>query len=60
MFASAKRFSFFLRAEEYGPCKVRTRKSKAINQGKGMTIESTLEFTGQRQFIDILTENIKD
>ena len=57
--ASAKQF-FFLRADEYGSCKVRINKSKAINRGDGMEKECTLEFLGQRRFIDILKENLKD
>ena len=51
---------FFLRADEYGSCKVRINKSKAINRGDGMEIQSTLEFIGQRRFIDILKRNLKD
>ena len=51
---------FFLRADEYGSCKVRINKSKAINRGDGMEIECTLEFIGQRRFIDILKGNLKD
>ena len=58
--ALAKRFCFFLRADEYGSCKVRINKSKAINRGDGMEIECTLEFIGQRRFIDILKGNLKD
>ena len=34
--ALAKRFCFFLRADEYGSCKVRINKSKAINRDDGM------------------------
>ena len=51
---------FFLRADEYGSCKVRINKSKAINRGDGMEKECTLEFLGQRRFIDILKGNLKD
>ena len=56
----SKTIFFFLRADEYGSCKVRINKSKAINRGDGMEIECTLEFTGQRRFIDILKGNLKD
>ena len=56
----SKTIFFFLRADEYGSCKVRINKSKAINRGDGMEIECTLEFIGQRRFIDILKGNLKD
>ena len=56
----SKMIFFFLRADEYGSCKVRINKSKAINRGDGMEIECTLEFIGQRRFIDILKGNLKD
>ena len=39
---------------------VRILKSKANNRGEGMEEECTLEFPGQRQFINILKENLKD
>ena len=55
----SKTIFFFLRADKYGSCKVRIRKSKSINRGEGMEVECTLEFTGQRQIIDILKENLK-
>ena len=54
----SKTIFFFLRADECGSCKVRIKKSKAINHGDGMEIECT--FIGQRQFIDILKGNLKD
>ena len=50
----------FLRADAYGSCKVSINKSKAINRGDGMKIECTLEFIGQRWFIDILKGNLKN
>ena len=56
----SKTIFFFLRADEYELYKVRIRKNKVINRKEGMDIECTLEFTGQRQFIDILKENLKD
>ena len=56
----SKTIFFFLRADKYDSCKVRINKSKAINRSDGMEIECTLEFIGQRQFIDILKGNLKD
>ena len=56
----SKTIFFFLRADEYGSYKVRINKSKAINHDDGMKIECTLEFIGQRRFIDILKGNSKD
>ena len=56
----SKRDFFFLRADEYSSCKVRMNKSKTINRGDGMEIECTLEFIGQRWYIDILKGNLKD
>ena len=56
----SKTIFIFLRADEHGSCKVRINKSKAINRGDGMEIECTLEFIGQRRFIDILKGNLKD
>ena len=50
----SKTIFFFLRADEYGSCKVRINKSKATNWFDGMEIECTLEFIRQRRFIDIL------
>ena len=47
----SKTIFFFLRADEYGSCKVRINKSKAINRGDSVEIECTLEFIGQRRFI---------
>ena len=38
----SKTIFFFLRANEYGSCKVRINKSKAINGGDGMEIACTL------------------
>ena len=57
---SSKKIFFSLRVDECGSCKVRINKSKAINRGDGMEIECTLEFIGQRRFIDILKGNLKD
>ena len=34
-----KTIFFLLRTDEYGSCKVRVRKSKVINHGKGMEVE---------------------
>ena len=56
----SKTIFFFLRVDEYGSYKVRINNSKAINRGDGMKIECTLEFIGQRRFIDILKGNLKD
>ena len=53
-----KKIFFFLRADEYGSWKVRI--NKAINRGDAMEIECTLEFIGQRRFIDILKGKLKD
>ena len=49
----SKTIFFFLRADAYG-------KSKTINCGDGMEMECTLEFIGQRRFIDVLKGNLKD
>ena len=56
----SKTIFFFLRTDEYGSCKVRANKSKAINRGDFLEIECTLEFIGQRWFIDIFKGNLKD
>ena len=56
----SKKNFFFLRVDEYGSCKVRINKSKAINRGDGMEIECTLKFIGQRRFPDILKGNLND
>ena len=56
----SKTIFFFLRADEYGSCKVRINKSKAINRGDGIEIECALEFIGQRRFINISKGNLKD
>ena len=56
----SKTIFFFLRADEYGSCKVRINKSKAINRGDGIEIECALEFNGQRRFINISKGNLKD
>ena len=56
----SKTIFLFLRADEYGSCKEGINKSKAINPGDDMEIEFTLEFMGQRRFIDILKENFKE
>ena len=49
----SKTIFFFLRADEYD-------KSKTVNCGDGMEIECTLEFIGQRRFIDVLKGNLKE
>ena len=56
----SKTIFFFLRADEYGSCKVRINKSKAINHGDGIEIECALEFIRQKRFIDISKGNLKD
>ena len=56
----SKMIFLFLRADAYGSFKVSINKSKAINRGDGTKIECTLEFIGQRWFIDILKGNLKN
>ena len=56
----SKTVFFFLRADVYGSCKVEVKKSKAINRGDGMEIACISLFCGQRQYIDILKNNLKD
>ena len=56
----SKTIFFLLRADEYGSCKVRINKSKAINHGDGIEIECALEFIRQKRFIDISKGNLKD
>lgn len=40
---SSKTIFFFLKADECGSCKVRKRKSKAINRGEGMEVHHLLD-----------------
>jgi len=55
----AKTIYYFLRASEHHKCKVRVTGS-AINQGdnKGMKVPCTLMFTGQSEFIDMLSHEL--
>ena len=47
----SKTIFLFLRADEYGSCKVRIKKSKAIDCGEGMEVKCTSKFTGQRNLL---------
>ena len=39
---------------------IQKRKSETIYRGEEIEVECTLELTGQRQFLDISKENVKD
>ena len=56
----SKTIFFFLRADEYRSCNLKIRKSKAINCEEVMELDCILEFTLQKQFIDILDENLNE
>ena len=56
----AKTVFYFLRADEYGLCSVLV-KGKPVNlgDGDGMQVPCTLNFSGQKKFIDILQKSLK-